>query len=58
MCIRDRHYPGDVLTGIFIGALLGTSFAFAHNKLRVRFLKNNNPDITTKHIEPGSETMT
>lgn len=35
------HYPGDVLAGIFMGALLGTGFAYAHDKLRNKFLKNH-----------------
>ncbi len=39
------HYPGDVLTGTFIGALLGTGFAFAHGRLRNRFLKIPETDI-------------
>jgi undecaprenyl-diphosphatase len=39
------HYPGDILTGTFIGALLGTGFAFTHNRLRVRFLKITETDI-------------
>jgi len=32
------HYPGDVLTGAIIGTLLGTGFAYAHLKMRSRFL--------------------
>lgn len=32
------HYPGDVLTGIFIGSLLGTVIAYSHNKVRARFV--------------------
>ena len=32
------HYPGDILTGAIIGTLLGTGFAYAHSKLRSRYL--------------------
>ena len=32
------HYPGDVLTGAIIGAILGIVFAYLHNKLRARYL--------------------
>ena len=32
------HYPGDILAGAIIGTLLGTGFAYAHSKLRNRFL--------------------
>jgi undecaprenyl-diphosphatase len=31
------HYPGDILTGALIGALLGTGFAVVHEKLRSRY---------------------
>lgn len=37
------HYPGDVLTGAIIGSLLGTGFAFTHNRLRAKYLKS--PEI-------------
>lgn len=39
------HYPGDILTGAIIGSLLGTGFAFAHKKLRAKYLKPVNTDI-------------
>jgi undecaprenyl-diphosphatase len=32
------HYPGDVLAGAIIGALVGTGFAFAHNRIRKRYI--------------------
>lgn len=39
------HYPGDILTGAIIGALLGSGIAFAHSKLRKRYLTPlNTPD--------------
>jgi undecaprenyl-diphosphatase len=31
------HYPGDILTGALIGALLGTGFAIVHEKLRSQY---------------------
>jgi undecaprenyl-diphosphatase len=39
------HYPGDVLTGAIMGALLGTGFAYAHKRLRDRYLKPKNSEI-------------
>jgi len=39
------HYPGDILAGAIIGVFLGTGFAFAHNKLRNRYLKIAETDI-------------
>jgi undecaprenyl-diphosphatase len=41
------HYPGDVLTGAIIGSLLGIGFAIAHNRLRNRYLKTTNSEIST-----------
>jgi undecaprenyl-diphosphatase len=41
------HYPGDVLTGAIIGSLLGTGFALAHNRLRDRYIKPANSEIST-----------
>jgi undecaprenyl-diphosphatase len=35
------HYPGDVLSGAIMGALVGTVFAFAHNRLRARYIKSD-----------------
>lgn len=35
------HYPGDVLAGAIIGALVGTGFAFAHDRIRKRYIKAN-----------------
>jgi undecaprenyl-diphosphatase len=32
------HYPGDILMGAIVGALLGTGLAFAHEKLRTKFI--------------------
>lgn len=32
------HYPGDILTGAIMGILVGTGFAYAHDKLRVKYL--------------------
>ena len=32
------HYPGDILTGAFMGALAGTGFAYLHNRLREKYL--------------------
>jgi len=31
------HYPGDILTGAFMGILAGTGFAYIHNKIRIKF---------------------
>ena len=33
------HYPGDVITGMLAGSLLGLGFAFAHKLLRDKYLK-------------------
>jgi len=33
------HYPGDILTGAIMGALLGIGFASIHDKLRIKLLK-------------------
>ena len=35
------HYPGDILTGAMMGALVGTGFAFAHIRLRERYIKSS-----------------
>ena len=32
------HYPGDVLTGAIMGTLIGSVFAYTHDKLRVKYL--------------------
>jgi len=32
------HYPGDILTGAIVGALLGTGLAFAHEKFRTKYI--------------------
>jgi len=32
------HYPGDIFTGAIIGTLLGSGFAFAHDRLRSRYI--------------------
>jgi undecaprenyl-diphosphatase len=32
------HYPGDILTGALIGAIVGTGFAYLHNRLRIKYL--------------------
>ena len=34
------HYPGDILMGTIMGALLGTGFALAHNKLRNKYMES------------------
>ena len=34
------HYPGDVLTGIIMGTFIGIGFAYAHDKLRAKYLKS------------------
>jgi len=39
------HYPGDVLIGAIMGSLLGTGFAFAHDRLRARYFKPANSEI-------------
>jgi undecaprenyl-diphosphatase len=33
------HYPGDVITGMIAGSLLGLCFAFTHKLLRNKYLK-------------------
>jgi len=35
------HYPGDILTGAFMGALAGAGFAYLHNRLREKYLGIN-----------------
>lgn len=35
------HYPGDIMVGAIIGALLGTGIAFAHDKMRNRYIRYN-----------------
>lgn len=32
------HYPGDILIGAIIGAMLGVGLAYAHEKLRAKYL--------------------
>ncbi len=32
------HYPGDILAGALMGAIIGTGVAYVHNKLRSRYL--------------------
>jgi undecaprenyl-diphosphatase len=42
------HYPGDVLAGVLMGALVGTGFAFVHKRLRNRYInpmKSTNSEI-------------
>lgn len=39
------HYPGDVLTGAIMGMLVGTGFAFAHKRLRDKFMKTEHTEI-------------
>jgi len=34
------HYPGDILTGAVIGALLGSGFATVHSIFRARYIKS------------------
>jgi len=34
------HYPGDILMGAVMGALLGTGFAYAHDKLRSKYFNS------------------
>lgn len=34
------HYPLDILTGAFVGAILGTGFAVAHSSLRMKYLSS------------------
>ncbi len=34
------HYPGDVLTGIVMGSIIGTCMAIIHKRLRSRYLSN------------------
>jgi undecaprenyl-diphosphatase len=38
------HYPGDVLTGAIVGILIGIGFAYAHDKLRTKYLKSADSD--------------
>jgi len=40
------HYPGDIFTGAIMGSLLGTGFATAHAKLRDRYIKPTNSEIS------------
>lgn len=47
------HYPGDVVTGIIIGGLLGTGFAAAHKKLRLKYLKLQEEPADNKENLPG-----
>lgn len=35
------HYPGDILTGACMGALVGSGIAFVHSKIRIKYLKLN-----------------
>ena len=39
------HYPGDILMGAIMGMLIGTGFAFAHTRLRDRYMKTQNSEI-------------
>jgi undecaprenyl-diphosphatase len=32
------HYPGDIIIGAIVGTLLGTGLAFAHEKLRIKYI--------------------
>jgi undecaprenyl-diphosphatase len=34
------HYPGDVIMGVIMGILVGTGFAYAHEKFRARYIKS------------------
>ncbi len=36
------HYPGDVMTGMITGAILGTAFALIHKKIRARYFLPKN----------------
>lgn len=38
------HYPGDILAGAIMGILVGTGIAFAHDRLRNRYIKSSNID--------------
>ena len=33
------HYPGDVITGMLAGSLLGAGFAYAHKLLRGKYIE-------------------
>lgn len=37
------HYPGDILVGTLMGAILGTAFAAAHKNIRNKYMKTVKP---------------
>lgn len=34
------HYPGDIVTGAFFGAIIGIIFAFVHQRIRTKYIRN------------------